>query len=255
MQAAIGYPLTVHGTGGQTRAFIHIQDTVRCIQLALENPPERGDRVNVFNQMTETPRLRDLARLVPESHGRRDRLHRRTRATRPTRTICTSAHDRFLDLGLQPTTLGEGLLEEVTEIAARVRPPSATPRRFPPPRLWQGQGRQRVHKAPGPALHAVGAASPPEHVSIAGVVIAALFAAYGIYRYRGGGSRLDLLLSLLIALGVVLVSVVPQLFGILTRLLGLEDRGFAPALHRRAAPLRALPEHAGARARGESPQR
>src|SRR5215211_902748 len=45
MQAAVGYPLTVHGTGGQTRAFIHIQDTVRCIQLALENPPERGDRV------------------------------------------------------------------------------------------------------------------------------------------------------------------------------------------------------------------
>ena len=42
MQAAIGYPLTVHGTGGQTRAFIHIQDTVRCIELAIENPPEHG---------------------------------------------------------------------------------------------------------------------------------------------------------------------------------------------------------------------
>src|SRR5918999_1557996 len=66
-----------------------------------------------------------------------------------------------------------------------------------------------------------------EHVSIAGLVIAALFAAYGLYRYRGGGSRLDLLLSLAIAFGVVLVSVVPQVFGIFTRLLGLEDRGFA----------------------------
>src|ERR687889_530631 len=66
-----------------------------------------------------------------------------------------------------------------------------------------------------------------EHISIAGVVIALLFAAYGLYRYRGGGSRLDLLLSLLIALGVALVSVVPQFFGIFTRLLGLEDRGFA----------------------------
>ena len=42
MQAAIGYPLTVHGTGGQTRAFINIQDTVRCIALAVENPPARG---------------------------------------------------------------------------------------------------------------------------------------------------------------------------------------------------------------------
>ena len=64
-------------------------------------------------------------------------------------------------------------------------------------------------------------------VSIAGLVIAALFAAYGFYRYRGGGSRLDLLLSLLVALGVVLVSIVPQVFGVFTALLGLEDRGFA----------------------------
>src|SRR5918995_4802 len=66
-----------------------------------------------------------------------------------------------------------------------------------------------------------------EHISIAGIVIALLFAAYGFYRYRGGGSRFDLLFSLLIALGVVLVSVVPQICGFFTRLLGLEDRGFA----------------------------
>jgi hypothetical protein len=66
-----------------------------------------------------------------------------------------------------------------------------------------------------------------EHISIAGVAIALLFTAYGVFKFRGGGSRLDLLLSLLIALGVVLVSVVPQVFGVFTRLLGLEDRGFA----------------------------
>ena len=45
MQAAIGYPLTVHGTGGQTRAFIHIKDSVKCVLLALENPPKSGERV------------------------------------------------------------------------------------------------------------------------------------------------------------------------------------------------------------------
>jgi hypothetical protein len=66
-----------------------------------------------------------------------------------------------------------------------------------------------------------------EHVSVAGVVIAGLFAVYGVARYRRGGSRLDLLLSLLIALGVVLVSVVPQLFEPVSRLLGLENRAFA----------------------------
>ena len=69
MQAAVGYPLTVHGTGGQTRAFIHIQDTVRCIQLAIENAPERGQRVQVFNQMTETHRVRELATLVASLTG------------------------------------------------------------------------------------------------------------------------------------------------------------------------------------------
>ena len=69
MQAAIGYPLTVHGTGGQTRAFIHIQDTVRCIQLAIEHPPERGERVRIFNQMTEIHRVIDLAELVARITG------------------------------------------------------------------------------------------------------------------------------------------------------------------------------------------
>src|SRR5881227_620058 len=69
MQAAIGFPLTVHGTGGQTRAFIHIRDTVRCVELAVTHPPERGERVRIFNQMTETHRLIELARLVSRLTG------------------------------------------------------------------------------------------------------------------------------------------------------------------------------------------
>jgi hypothetical protein len=67
----------------------------------------------------------------------------------------------------------------------------------------------------------------PEHVRIAGVVVAALFAAYGVVRYRRGGSRFDLLLALLIASGVALVSVVPQVGEVFTGLLGLENRAFA----------------------------
>jgi UDP-sulfoquinovose synthase len=118
MQAAINYPLTVHGTGGQTRAFIHIQDTVRCIELAIENPPERGDRVHILNQMTETHRVNDLAKLVsvltgveidyvpnPRNEAAENELYVENR--------------RFLDLGLEPITLAEGLLQEVTEIAGK----------------------------------------------------------------------------------------------------------------------------------------
>ncbi len=67
-----------------------------------------------------------------------------------------------------------------------------------------------------------------EHIRLAGVAVAVLFAAYGAYRYRRGvGSRFDLLLSLVIALGVGVVSVVPQVGEVFTRLLGLENRGFA----------------------------
>ena len=64
MQAAIGHPLTVHGSGGQTRAFIHLSDTVRCIEIALTHPPASKERVQIFNQLTETYSVRALAELV-----------------------------------------------------------------------------------------------------------------------------------------------------------------------------------------------
>jgi hypothetical protein len=69
MQAAIGHPLTVHGTGGQTRAFIHIKDTVRCVEIAISHPPKPGDRPMVLNQVTETHRVIDLAKLVADTAG------------------------------------------------------------------------------------------------------------------------------------------------------------------------------------------
>src|ERR1700735_1395300 len=69
MQAAIGHPLTVHGTGGQTRAFIHIRDTVRCIEIALANPPDAGSRPLVLNQITETQRVLELSKLVGDMTG------------------------------------------------------------------------------------------------------------------------------------------------------------------------------------------
>ncbi len=120
MQAAVGYPLTVHGTGGQTRAFIHIRDTVRCIELAVENPPQSGERVNILNQMTETHRVRDLAKMIadmthaeiaylsnPRNEADENELH--------------VENDRFLNLGLEPITLERGLMDEVTSIAEKYK--------------------------------------------------------------------------------------------------------------------------------------
>ena len=118
IQAGIGYPLTVHGTGGQTRAFIHIRDMVRCIELALNNPPERGERVKIINQMTETHRVRDLAELVAKISGAEVAYVPNPRKESAENELHVT-NDTFLELGLQPTTLSEGLLHEVEEVARK----------------------------------------------------------------------------------------------------------------------------------------
>jgi len=116
MQAAIGYPLTVHGTGGQTRAFIHIQDTVRCIELAIANPPQTGERVRILNQMTEVHRIRDLAEMVSGLTGTPVAYQENPRKEADTNDLA-AANEGLRRLGLEPTTLETGLAEEVTAIA------------------------------------------------------------------------------------------------------------------------------------------
>jgi len=116
MQAALGHPLTVHGTGGQTRAFIHIQDTVRCIAMALENPPLPDGKVQILNQMTETHRVRDLAKLVARVTNTELAYVDNPRKEAAENDLKVS-NKTFLDLGLNPTTLAQGLLSETVEIA------------------------------------------------------------------------------------------------------------------------------------------
>ena len=118
IQAAIGYPLTVHGTGGQTRAFIHIQDSVRCIELALGDAPEAGERVRIFNQMTETHRVRDLAELVAKMTDAEIAYLPNPRKEAAENDLVVR-NEQFLALGLEPTTLAEGLLSEVVDVAKK----------------------------------------------------------------------------------------------------------------------------------------
>ncbi|MFV0473277.1 MAG: NAD-dependent epimerase/dehydratase family protein [Pikeienuella sp.] len=118
MQAAVKYPLTVHGTGGQTRAFIHIQDTCRCIELALTNPPKKGERVNILNQMTETHRVRDLAEMIASRTGAEVAFLKNPRNEADENDLHV-ANDKFLGLGLNPIKLEDGLMDEVREIASK----------------------------------------------------------------------------------------------------------------------------------------
>jgi UDP-sulfoquinovose synthase len=118
VQAAIGYPLTVHGTGGQTRAFIHIQDTVRCIELALASPPGECERVKIYNQMTETHRVRDLANIIKELTGCQiaNLPNPRNEADENELHVVNA---QFLAEGLSPITLKDGLLEEISQVARK----------------------------------------------------------------------------------------------------------------------------------------
>jgi UDP-sulfoquinovose synthase len=116
IQAAVGHPLTVHGSGGQTRAFINIQDTVRCIALALANPPARGDRVAIFNQMTETWRVRDLAGMVARLTGAPVEFVANPRNEAKENEL-SARNDTLIKLGLEPVTLEAGLMNDIVEIA------------------------------------------------------------------------------------------------------------------------------------------
>lgn len=118
MEAAIGYPLTVYGSGGQTRAFIHIRDTVRCIELAILNPPKPGERPTIFNQMTESHRVRDLANLIAKVTGAKIDHLPNPRLEADQNELVVENHN-FIRLGLDPTTLSQGLLEEVQDIAKK----------------------------------------------------------------------------------------------------------------------------------------
>jgi UDP-sulfoquinovose synthase len=120
VQAVCGYPLTVHGTGGQTRAFIHIRDSMRCIELALLDPPARGDRVRILNQMTECHRVRDLAKLIAERTGAEIAYTDNPRNEADENDLMV-ANDSLLKMGLEPTTLADGLLDEIQEVATKYK--------------------------------------------------------------------------------------------------------------------------------------
>lgn len=142
IQAAIGHPLTVHGTGGQTRAFIHIQDSVRCIELAIGSAPARGERVRILNQMTETHRVRDLAKLVAGLSGAEIAWLPNPRKEAEENDL-EVVNDQLLALGLEPTTLAEGLLEEIMDVARRYAH-RIDPARIPSTSAWTREQAKEV---------------------------------------------------------------------------------------------------------------
>jgi UDP-sulfoquinovose synthase len=123
-QAAIGHPLTVYGRGGQTRGFLDIRDTIRCIAIAVENPPKAGE-YRVFNQFTEQFQVQQLAELVSKSAatlGLKTRVdHVSDPRVEAEEHYYNAKHTKLLDLGLKPHFLSDSLLDSLLNIALRYR--------------------------------------------------------------------------------------------------------------------------------------
>ena len=152
IQAAIGHPLTVYGKGGQTRGFLDIRDTVRCIELAVENPAERGE-FRVFNQFTEEFSVLELAEMVADAAGKVGLEVRIENVANPRvekeEHYYHAKHTKLMDLGLEPHYLGESLLDSLLNIAIEYRDRVDIDHIMPRVDWREGRAKQqRVIKAP-----------------------------------------------------------------------------------------------------------
>jgi UDP-sulfoquinovose synthase len=124
VQAAVGHPLTVYGKGGQTRGFLDIRDTVKCVELACLNPAAPGE-CRVYNQFTEQFSVLQLAQLV-QTAGKKFGLNVQIEQMADPRVEAeqhyyNAKHSKLLDLGLQPHLLGDSLLDSLMNIAIRYK--------------------------------------------------------------------------------------------------------------------------------------
>jgi UDP-sulfoquinovose synthase len=122
IQAAIGHPLTVYGKGGQTRGFLDIRDTIRCVELAITNPAARGE-FRVFNQFTEMFSVSELANLVKEA-GEKLGLPVQIMELENPRVELEehyyhAKNTNLLELGLEPHNLSDSLLDSLLNFAIR----------------------------------------------------------------------------------------------------------------------------------------
>ncbi|MDM8536280.1 NAD-dependent epimerase/dehydratase family protein [Desulfobacterales bacterium HSG17] len=119
VQAVAGYPLTVYGQGGQTRGYLNIKDTLNCVRLSLENPPDPGE-LRIFNQFTETFSVNELAEKVRQVGNRMNLNVKIQQIENPRKEAeehyYNPAHTGLLDLGLEPNYLTDDVLSRMMDV-------------------------------------------------------------------------------------------------------------------------------------------
>ena len=116
VESAVNHPLTVHGTGGQKRGFIHIEDTAGCIRRAVENHPEDASRVRIFNQASEVRQVNELAEMIKEKTGVEINYIENPRKERAENNLIIK-NEGLQGLGFEPILLQDQLLEDIMFIA------------------------------------------------------------------------------------------------------------------------------------------
>jgi UDP-sulfoquinovose synthase len=147
-EAAVGHPLTVYGKGGQTRGFLDIRDTVRCIEIACLHPAERGE-FRVFNQFTEQFTVLDLARMVQTAAAKLGLKveidHLPDPRVEAEAHYYNAKHSKLIDLGLQPHLLSDALLDSLINIAIEYRD-RIDSSLFMPQVNWRNPTNDRRHR-------------------------------------------------------------------------------------------------------------
>ena len=148
IQAAVGHPLTVYGTGGQTRGFLDIRDTVKCIEIACLNPAAKGE-CRVFNQFTEQFSVMELANLVKTAAGEMGLPvtieHMPTPRVEAEAHYYNAKHSKLVDLGLRPHFLSDSLLDSLMNIAMKYQD-RVDRSLFMPQVNWRSSRNQRARK-------------------------------------------------------------------------------------------------------------
>jgi UDP-sulfoquinovose synthase len=167
VEAAMGMPLTVYGKGGQTRGFLDLRDTVRCVEIACLNPAGRGE-FRVFNQFTEQFSVLELARMV-QTAGKKLGLDVRVDHLPDPRVEAeehyyNAKHSKLIELGLKPHLLSDSLLDSLMNIALRYRDRIDTSKIMPQVNWREARNERRQQastgghrSASGPQLAVIGA--------------------------------------------------------------------------------------------------
>jgi UDP-sulfoquinovose synthase len=162
-QAAIGHPLTVYGKGGQTRGFLDIRDTVRCIEIACQNPAARGE-CRVYNQFTEQFSVLEIARMVQAAAKKLgmpvELNHLPDPRVEAEEHYFNAKHSKLIDLGLKPHFLSNSLLDSLMNVALKYR--DRLDKSLILPRVkWRSPSNER---APQAGVAAVVSSSSAGHV-------------------------------------------------------------------------------------------